>query len=152
MTELKVMKIYPDKLSQCQQLQSSSDLRENVILTNFGATIWWKNMVPKYAQEWGGTGGTPLEWICLLLGRKLYQRLDMGCGCGSWERGTPVGHIYQHKNMFVPPFCWGGGSATEVVELNWRVTVSRELVCPAGLHPRCGVVDICPSSCLKVGH
>ena len=33
-----------------------------------------------------------------------------------------------------------------------RVTVimSVELVCLAALHIRCGLVDICPGSCLKV--
>ena len=43
-------------------------------------------------------------------------------------------HTYQLKNMHdLPPLCWGGLSAIGVMELDWKVTVSREPACPAAL-------------------
>ena len=67
------------------------------------------------------------------------------------QEATPVEHTYQQKNMYVCAPFWLRGSISVVVELGWRgVTGSRELACLAVLHPRCGVVDISPGSCLKV--
>ena len=67
-------------------------------------------------------------------------------------REAPLWNIPINRRIciFVTPLV--GGSASEVVELGLGVTVSEELACPAALHPRCGVVDIFPSSCLMVDH
>ena len=67
------------------------------------------------------------------------------------EREAPLWNI--QNNVCDPFLVGGGGSASELVELGiGGVTVSREPACPAALHPRCGIVDICPGSCLKVGY
>ena len=108
----------------------------------------------KYAKGWGGIRENNPGMDNLPLGKKCAK---IGCGFRRWKLGgreAPLWNILTNRRICisVPPLV--GGSTSEVVELDWRgwVTVSREPACPAALHPRCVVVDICSGSCLKVGH
>ena len=80
-TELKIMKINPDKLLQCQNTNNtSSSLQENAILNNFCTRILVGNMVHKYAKGWGGIRRNTPGMDILTTGKETVpQILDVSC-------------------------------------------------------------------------
>ena len=77
----------------------------------------------------------------------LVMRVEVGGRGGRYPCGT---YLPAEEYVWLCPLNWGG--PVGFMELDWGVTVNREPSCPAALHPRCGAVDICLDSCLKVGH